>query len=103
MFGRYVGGTVWGLSRTLLLGQLTYAGLEIGKNILSHLLSGVDVGGRGRQNVVTVTTFLAARVAMLVAFATESDQCQISPAASPAILHHTVRRTWLFIAYSDER
>ena len=33
----------------------------------------------------------------------ESDQCQISPAASPEILHHTVRRTWLFIAYSDER
>ena len=28
---------------------------------------------------------------------------QISPAASPEILHHTVWRTWLFIAYSDER
>ena len=36
-------------------------------------------------------------------FTPESDQCQISPAASPEILHHTVRRTWLFIAYSDER
>ena len=33
----------------------------------------------------------------------ESDQCQISPPAPPEILHHTVRRTWLFIAYSDER
>ena len=33
----------------------------------------------------------------------ESDQFQISPAASPAILHHTVWRTWLSIAYSDER
>ena len=31
------------------------------------------------------------------------DQCQSSPAASPEILHHTVWRTWLFIAYSDER
>ena len=31
------------------------------------------------------------------------DQCQSSPAASPEILHHTVGRTWLFIAYSDER
>ena len=30
-----------------------------------------------------------------------SDQCQISPAASPAILHDTVWRTWLLIAYSD--
>ena len=36
-------------------------------------------------------------------FTPESDQCQISPAASPEILHHTVRRTWLFIAYSGEK
>ena len=33
----------------------------------------------------------------------KSDQLQISPAASPEISHHTVWRTWLFIAYSDER
>ena len=31
----------------------------------------------------------------------KSDQVQISPVASPVILHHTVWRTWLFIAYSD--
>ena len=36
-------------------------------------------------------------------FTPESDRCQISPAASPEILHHTVWRTWLFLAYSDER
>ena len=36
-------------------------------------------------------------------FTPQSDQCQISPAASPEILYHTVWRTWLFIAYSDER
>ena len=36
-------------------------------------------------------------------FIPKSDQFQISPAASPAILHHTVWRTRLFIAYSDER
>ena len=36
-------------------------------------------------------------------FTPKSDQSQISPAASPEILHHTVWRTWLFIAYSDER
>ena len=40
---------------------------------------------------------------MVNPFTPESDQCQISPAASPEILHHTVRRTWLFIAYLDER
>ena len=33
----------------------------------------------------------------------ESDHFQISPAASPEIWHHTVWRTWLFIAYSDEK
>ena len=36
-------------------------------------------------------------------FTPKSDQFQISPAASPEIWHHTVWRTWLFIAYSDER
>ena len=31
-------------------------------------------------------------------FTLKSDQCQISPAASPGILQHTVWRTWLFTA-----
>ena len=34
-------------------------------------------------------------------FTPESDQCQNSLAASQEIWHHTVWRTWLFIAYSD--
>ena len=36
-------------------------------------------------------------------FTPKSDQSPISPVASPEILHHTIWRTWLFIAYSDER
>ena len=36
-------------------------------------------------------------------FTSKSDQIYISLTAPPEILHHTVRRTWLFIAYSDER
>ena len=36
-------------------------------------------------------------------FTPESDQCQNSPEASQEIWHHTVWRTWLFIAYSDEK
>ena len=36
-------------------------------------------------------------------FTPESDKCQNSPAASQEIWHHTVWRTWLFIAYSDEK
>ena len=32
-------------------------------------------------------------------FTSKSDQFQISPAASPEILHYTVWRTWLFVAY----
>ena len=43
------------------------------------------------------------KVGSLHPFTPKSDQCRISPAASPEILHHTVWRTWLFIAYSDER
>ena len=37
---------------------------------------------------------------LIIPFTPESDQSQISPPAPPEILHHTVRRTWLFIAYS---
>ena len=36
-------------------------------------------------------------------FTPESDQCQNSPVASQEIWHHTVWRTWLRIAYSNER
>ena len=36
-------------------------------------------------------------------FAPKSDQCQISPAASPEILHQRVWRTGLFMANSNER
>ena len=36
-------------------------------------------------------------------FTPKSDHLQNSPAASAEILHHTVWRTWLFIADSDER
>ena len=42
-------------------------------------------------------------VHLLTPFTPESDQCQISPPAPPEILHHTVRRAWLFIVYWDER
>ena len=35
-------------------------------------------------------------------FSPKCDQYQISSVASPEILHHTVRRTWLFIGYSNE-
>ena len=35
-------------------------------------------------------------------FTPKNDQIQISPAVSPGILHHTVWRTWLFMANSDE-
>ena len=36
-------------------------------------------------------------------FTPKSDQFQISPAVSPELEHHTEWRTWLSIAYSDER
>ena len=36
-------------------------------------------------------------------FTPKNDQFQISPPASPVILHHIVWRTWFFIAYSNWR
>ena len=36
-------------------------------------------------------------------FTSKIDQFQISPPASPEILHHTIWRMWLSIAYSDKR
>ena len=41
------------------------------------------------------------RERILNPFTPKSDQFWISPADSSEILHHTVWRTWFFIAYSD--
>ena len=40
---------------------------------------------------------------LLNPFTPKIDQFQISPAASPEIIHHTLWRSWLFIGYPDER
>ena len=53
-------------------------------------------------NLTSVIFFLSSG-SVVNPFTPESDQCQITPPAPPEILHHTVRRTWLFIGYSDER
>ena len=56
--------------------------------------------------IVHICLFLSDQASMgtqVSPFPPKSDQFQISPAASPKILHHTVWRTWLFIAYSNER
>ena len=61
--------------------------------------------GEARSNVWTnrIRTWISLRIAHwrtpLNSFTPKSDQCQISPPASPEILHHTVWRTLLFIAY----
>ena len=52
----------------------------------------------GKGNTVLCTLF-----SFFYPFTPKSDQCQISPAASPEIEHHTQWRTWLFITYSEER
>ena len=55
-------------------------------------------GGSFEQPVALVTRWIT-----INPFTPESDQCQNPPAASQEIWHHTVWRTWLFIAYSDEK
>ena len=73
---------------------------------LSQTLSSFRVGALD----VGITLFLAHSLhgsirvySTINPFTPKSDQCQISPGASAEILHPTVWRTWLFIAYSDER
>ena len=62
----------------------------------------VSSGVKSLLNTVVVIFVSIANAANLVYPVTpKSDQVQISPAAFPVILHHTVWRTWLFIAYSD--
>ena len=66
------------------------------------LVNSYNVGDRwwlGWENLpvfIDITTITTVSL-----FISKSDQVRISPVASPVILHHTVWRTWLFIAYSD--
>ena len=66
-------------------------------------------GGGGRRRVEDLWGWPCTRhenvklCSLFNPFTPKSDQSPISPVASPEILHHTVWRTWLFIAYSDER
>ena len=68
------------------------------------LIHNFTVSGNGILG--KITKMLVAKVQQSLSvnpFTPESDQCQNSPAASQEIWHHTVWRTWLFIAYSDEK
>ena len=58
--------------------------------------------GRLAGPEIEMKNFTQTALARLIALP-KSDQFQFSPAASPEILHHTVWRTWLSIAHSDER
>ena len=61
------------------------------------------MSGKFVMILVMGTRIVPCRANFLNPFTPESDQCQNSPAASQEIWHHTVWRTWLFIAYSDEK
>ena len=63
---------------------------------------GADAGGTTHGRKIC-DVFFSNNLITLNPFTPESNQSQISPPAPPEILHHTVRRTWLIIAYSDER
>ena len=55
------------------------------------------------RTFIDYSTECANRSAPFNPFTPESDQCQNSPAPSQEVWHHTVWRTWLFIANSDEK
>ena len=66
-----------------------------------HMMSLPWRGKPKGTRVIFAVRFL--RSHRLNPFTPNGDQFQISPSASPEILHHIVWRIWLFIAYSDER
>ena len=82
-------------------------------SILGYISYMASTGSPERWSQALITTHLILHLdtfpfgfllcRMFNPFTPESDQCQISPAAPPETLHHTVRRTSLIIAYSDER
>ena len=69
-----------------------------------------EEGGGGEAKCISrivceSVPYILARIvpAFALPFHSHSDQVQSSPALSPAILHHTAWRAWLFIAHLDER
>ena len=71
-----------------------------GREVQVRVATGMRVWARGRYTPLSRGEHSAGSINP---FTPKSDQFQIPPATSPEILHHTVWRTWLFIAYSDER
>ena len=75
-------------------------------NFVHFEVSALDLNSRTKiekgQNRPSNTFFKPEKKNSVNPFTPRSDQYQTSPAASPEILHHTVWRTWLFMAYSDE-
>ena len=79
----------------LSIASCTDHGLYHGYESASHKLGSPDIARKVKTQVSIW--------AHINPFTPESDQCQIFPPAPLEILHHTVWRTWLFIAYSDEK
>ena len=53
-------------------------------------------GGEADSDLVRVTTDAAGEYRSTNPFTPKTDQCQISPAASPEVLHHTVMENFAF-------
>ena len=66
-----------------------------------HFLSSGVKGLMQKYGHILLLVYALEMFIWLNPFTPKSDQVRISPVASPVILHHTVWRTWLFIAYSD--
>ena len=86
---------MWHRPKILWRNLKTFQNLEVKACHLTHLIT--QASRKFTHNPQTEVT------KELNPFTPKSDQCQLSPVALPEIECHTVWRTWLSIAYSDER
>ena len=94
--GKHVMAITW-----LLFGSLW--GLTLETSAVSITASIALIDTKSIHQFVSRHADAVKLVLLINPFTPESDQCQNSPAESQEIWHHTVWRTWLFIAYSDEK
>ena len=77
---------------------------SLSRNTTSHWMENLAFHSLLRRKMTVLPILTTSLIRFYLTLSTpKSDHFQFSPAALPEIVHHTVWRTWFFIAYSDKR